>query len=93
MNSTWETQDPDILYWNPVINGLDNYPELIGPPVISNLSTLMSGFTLFFLVQENEFQDLEKPDGLRFVRGAQIEHFGNGLITPKSLVLILNKGA
>ena len=22
-----------------------------------------------FLVQENEFEDLEKPDGLRFVRG------------------------
>ena len=41
----------------------------------------------------NEFKDLEKPDGLRFVREAQFERFGNGLITSRSLVLILNKGA
>ncbi len=46
-----------------------------------------------FWVQENEFKDLEKPDGLRFVRGAQFERFRNGLITPRSLVLLLYKGA
>jgi len=29
-----------------------------------------------FLVQENEFNDSEKPDGLRFVRGAEIQGSG-----------------
>jgi hypothetical protein len=46
-----------------------------------------------FLVQENEFKDLEKPDGLRFIRGAQFDRFGNGLITSRSSVLLLYKGA
>jgi len=41
------TQDPGVLCSNPVIKGLDNYAELIGPPVIANLSTLMSGVILF----------------------------------------------
>ncbi len=46
-----------------------------------------------FLVQENEFTDLEKPDGLRFVRGAQFVRFRNGLITPRIRVRTLYKGA
>jgi len=53
----------------------------------------MSGFTLFFLNQENEFKDLEKPDGLCFVREAQFERFRNGLITPRIRVRTLYKGA
>ncbi len=46
-----------------------------------------------FWVQENEFKDLEKPDGLHFVREAQFERFRNGLITTRIRVLILFKGA
>ncbi len=41
----------------------------------------------------NEFNDLEKPDGLRFVREAQFERFRNGLITPGLRVRTLYKGA
>jgi hypothetical protein len=72
---------------------LDNYAEMIGPPIIANLSTLISGFTIFLLRQEIEFQDSEKPDGLRFVREAQFERFRNGLITPRIRVRTLYKGA
>jgi hypothetical protein len=46
-----------------------------------------------FLVKENEFKDLLKPDGLRFVREAQCERFRNGLITPRLRVRTLYKGA
>ena len=46
-----------------------------------------------FLGQENEFKDLEKPNGLRFVREAQFERFGNGLITTGLRVRTLYKGA
>ena len=53
----------------------------------------MSGFTLLIFSQENEFNDSEKPDGFRFVPGPQYERFGNGLITPRSSVLLLYKGA
>jgi len=53
----------------------------------------MSGFTLFLFSQEYEFKDLGKPDGLRFVRGAQFERFGSGLITPRIQVRTLFKGA
>jgi hypothetical protein len=56
--------------------GLDNYAELIGPLVIANMSSQMSGFTLFLFSQENEFNDLEKPDGLRFVRMAEFDSSG-----------------
>ncbi len=52
----------------------------------------MSGFTRFFFSHENEFNDLEKPDGLRFVREAQFERFGNGLINPRLRVRTLYKG-
>jgi hypothetical protein len=38
-------------------------------------------------------KDSEKPDGLRFVRGAQFERFGSGLITPGIRVRTLFKGA
>ena len=69
------------------------YTELIGPPFVTNLSTLMSGFTQFFFSQKNEFNDSEKPDSLRFVREAKIEHFRNGLITPRIRVRTLYKGA
>jgi len=41
----------------------------------------------------NEFNDLGKPDGLRFVREAQFERFRNGLITPRIRVRTLYKGA
>jgi len=41
----------------------------------------------------NEFNDLEKPDGLHFVRGAQFERFGSGLITPRIRVRTLYKEA
>jgi hypothetical protein len=50
-------QDPEVISSNPVITGLDNYGQLIGPPVIAILSTLMLGFTLFLFSQENEFKD------------------------------------
>ena len=53
----------------------------------------MSRVTLPLFSQENEFKYLEKPDGLRFIRGAQFERFRNGPITARSLVLILYKGA
>ena len=46
-----------------------------------------------FLSEESETKDSEKPDSLRFVREAQFERFRNGLITPRSLVLLLYKGA
>jgi hypothetical protein len=46
-----------------------------------------------FLVQENEFKDLEKPDGLCFVRRAEIQSSRARLITARSSVLILYKGA
>jgi hypothetical protein len=36
---------------------------------------------------------LGKPDGLRFVRGAQFERFGSRLITPRLRVRTLYKGA
>ena len=65
------TQDPEALFSAPVIKGLDNYAELIGPPVIVNLSTLMSGGIHFLFSQANELKDLLKPDGLRFVRGGR----------------------
>ena len=51
------------------------------------------GYLYPFWVQENEFKDLGKPDGLRFVRGAQFDRFGNGLITPRIRVRTLHKGA
>ncbi len=41
------TKDPLFSGFNPLIKGLDNYAELIGPSIIANLSTLMAGFTLF----------------------------------------------
>jgi hypothetical protein len=50
-------------------------------------------FVRILLGQEIEFQDSEKPDGLRFIRGAQFDRFGNGLITSRSSVLLLYKGA
>ncbi len=53
----------------------------------------MLDFTLFLFSQVNEFNDSEKPDGLRFVQGVQVERFGNGLITSRSLVQLLYKGA
>ncbi len=53
----------------------------------------MSGLTLLLFNHENEFKDLGKPDGLRFVRGAQFERFGSGLITPRLSVRTLFKGA
>ncbi len=46
-----------------------------------------------FLVQENEFKDLEKLDGLRFVWGAEIQRSRARLITPRIRVRTLNKGA
>ena len=46
-----------------------------------------------FWVQENEFNDLEKPDGLRFVRGAEIQSSRARLITPRIRVRTLYKGA
>jgi hypothetical protein len=55
-------------------------------------STRCQGSLYSFWVQENEFKDLEKPDGLRFVRGAQFERFRNGLITPRIRVRTLYKG-
>ena len=56
-------------------------------------SARCQGSPYSFLGQENEFKDLEKPDGLRFVRGAQFERFRNGLITPRIRVRTLYKGA
>lgn len=56
-------------------------------------SARYQGSLYSFWIQENEFKDFEKPDGLRFMREAQFERFGNGLITSRSSVLILNKGA
>ena len=52
-------------------------------------------FPQFFNEQMHirENRESEKPDGLRFVRGAQFERFGNGLITLRSSVLLLYKGA
>jgi len=44
-------KDPEVLCSNPVIKGLDNYAELIGPLVIANMSSQMSGVTLLFFVQ------------------------------------------
>jgi len=38
-----------------------------------NTSSQMAGFTLFLFGPRNEFNDLEKPDGLRFVREAEIQ--------------------
>jgi len=29
INSAWETQDLDVLYWNPVIEGPDSKAELV----------------------------------------------------------------
>jgi len=29
MNSARETQDPDVLYWNPIIEGPDSKAELV----------------------------------------------------------------
>ena len=51
-------------------------------------------FPQFFneLMHITENRESEKPDGLRFVREAQFERFRNGLITPRSLVLLLDKG-
>ena len=48
-------------------------------------------FNGLMLITEN--RESEKPDGLRFVRGAQFEHFGSGLITPRIRVRTLFKGA
>ena len=42
---------------------------------------------------QSETKGSEKPDGLRFVREAQFERFGNGLITPRIRVRTLYKGA
>jgi hypothetical protein len=53
----------------------------------------MSGFTLFLFSQENEFNDLGKPDGLCFVRGAEIKSSRARLITPRIRVRTLYKGA
>ena len=52
-------------------------------------------FPQFFngLMHITENRESEKPDGLRFVRGAQFERFGSGLITPRIRVRTLNKGA
>jgi hypothetical protein len=52
-------------------------------------------FPQFFneLMHFRENGESEKPDGLRFVRGAQFERFGSGLITPGLRVLTLYKGA
>jgi hypothetical protein len=51
------------------------------------------GMTSLFLHYIFETKDSEKPDGLRFVREAQFERFGNGLITPRIRVRTLYKGA
>jgi hypothetical protein len=52
-------------------------------------------FPQFFngLMHITENRESEKPDGLRFVRGAQFVSFGNGLITPRLSVRTLFKGA
>jgi hypothetical protein len=52
-------------------------------------------FPQFFneLMHIGENRESEKPDGLRFVRGAQFERFRNGLITPRLSVRTLFKGA
>jgi hypothetical protein len=52
-------------------------------------------FPQFFneLMHIGENRESEKPDGLRFVRGAQFERFRNGLITPRIRVRTLYKGA
>jgi len=41
-----------------------------------NMSSQMLGVTQSLLAQENEFKDLEKPDGLRFMRMAEFESSG-----------------
>ncbi len=48
-------------------------------------SARCQGSLYSFLVQENEFKDLEKPDGLRFVQGAEIQGSRARLITPRYL--------
>jgi hypothetical protein len=53
----------------------------------------MSESALLLFNHEIEFKDLGKPDGLRFVREAQFERFGSGLITPRIRVRTLFKGA
>ena len=52
-------------------------------------------FPLFFngLMHITENGESDKPDGLRFVRGAQFERFRNGLITTRLRVRTLYKGA
>jgi len=52
-------------------------------------------FPQFFneLMHIEENRESEKPDGLRFVREAQFERFGSGLITPRLRVRTLYKGA
>ena len=56
-------------------------------------STRCQGSLYSFWVQENEFKDFVKPDGLRFVRGAETQSSRAKLITARSSVLILYKGA
>jgi hypothetical protein len=52
-------------------------------------------FPQFFneLMHIRENRESEKPDGLRFVRGAQFASFGNEPITPRLSVRTLFKGA
>jgi hypothetical protein len=52
-------------------------------------------FPQFFngLMHISENRESERPNSLRFVRGAQFERFRNGLITPRIRVRTLCKGA
>jgi hypothetical protein len=62
-------------------------------PMIGILIDLLK-FPQFFngLMHISENRESEKPDGLRFVRGAQFERFGSGPITPRIRVRTLFKG-
>jgi len=64
---------------------------LSGIGILINLLKFLQFFNELMHIPEN--RESEKPDGLRFVREAQFERFGSRLITPRSSVLLLYKGA
>jgi hypothetical protein len=66
------TNDPDVLYGNPVVEGPDSKAEFVWLPLNAPTSYQMLGFSLFLFGPRNEFKDLGKPDGLRFVRGLNL---------------------